>query len=181
MALKPTKCCAQHFVGYKALFQEGPVELACLAYVRRKFFDLHAASSSPVAEQALQRIARLYAIEQQGAGLKQPRRLALRQELAMPALAELHAWLLARQRTPAAGSGTAKAIEHAIKRWSATPAPSARAGAPPSRACSPPPNSTGSIPPAGSRTRSNNCPLAPTAGSIPCCRLRTLLSFDRWR
>jgi transposase len=107
------------YVGYKALFQEGPVELACLAHVRRKFFDLHAASGSAVAEQALQRIARLYAIEQQGAGLKPPQRLALRQELAMPALAELHAWLLACQRTAAAGSGTAKAIEHAIKRWPA--------------------------------------------------------------
>jgi phage-related minor tail protein len=41
-----------------------------------------------------------------------PRRLALRQELAILALAELHAWLLASRRTIAAGSGTANAIEH---------------------------------------------------------------------
>lgn len=39
-----------------------------------------------------------------------PQRLALRQQLAEPALAELHAWLLASQRIIAAGSGTAKAI-----------------------------------------------------------------------
>ena len=107
------------YVGYKALFTEGPVELACLAHVRRKFFDLHAASGSPVAEEALRRIARLYAIEQQGTRLAPPQRLALRQELAQPALTELHAWLLASQRTVAAGSGTAKAIEHALKRWPA--------------------------------------------------------------
>jgi transposase len=107
------------YVGYKALFTEGPIELACLAHIRRKFFDVHAASGSPVAEEALRRIAKLYAIEQQGAGLDPPPRLALRQQLAIPALAELRAWLLANQRTVAAGSGTSKAIEHALKRWPA--------------------------------------------------------------
>lgn len=107
------------YAGYKALFAEGPTELACLAHIRRKFFDVHTASGSPVAEEALHRIARLYAIEQQAVGLDPPHRLALRQDLAMPALAQLHAWLLASQRTVAAGSGTAKAIDHALKRWSA--------------------------------------------------------------
>lgn len=38
------------YAGYKVLFAEGPTELACLAQVRRKFFDVHAASGSPVAE-----------------------------------------------------------------------------------------------------------------------------------
>ena len=37
----------------------------------------------------------------------------------MPALADLHAWLLSMQRTVAIGSGTGKAIEHALKRWNA--------------------------------------------------------------
>lgn len=117
--MKPAKCCAQHFVGYKALFTDGPTELACLAHIRRKFFDVHAASGSPVAEEALCRIAALYAIEQQGAGLDPPQRLALRQRLAVPSLGELHAWLLATQRNVAAGSSTAKAIDHALKRWPA--------------------------------------------------------------
>lgn len=107
------------YTGYKAMFANGPTELACLAHIRRKFFDVHAVGGSPVAEQALQRIAKLYAIEQQGAGLDPPQRLALRQELAKPLLAQLHAWLLASQRTVAAGSGTAKAIDHALKRWPA--------------------------------------------------------------
>lgn len=107
------------YAGYKALFAAGPTELACLAHIRRKFFDVHAASGSPVAEEALRRIAVLYAVEQQGAGQDPPQRLALRQQLAIPALAELHAWLLASQRTVAPGSGTAKAIDHALKRWPA--------------------------------------------------------------
>ncbi|MET3134757.1 hypothetical protein AAKU55_005059, partial [Oxalobacteraceae bacterium GrIS 1.11] len=46
-------------------------------------------------------------------------RLALREQHAVPALANLHAWLLASQRSVAAGSGTAKAIDHALKRWPA--------------------------------------------------------------
>lgn len=107
------------YAGYKALFADGPTELACLAHIRRKFFDVHAASGSPVAEEALRRIAALYAIEQQGAGLDSPQRLALRQRQAMPALAALHAWLQATQRAVAAGSGTAKAVDHALKRWPA--------------------------------------------------------------
>lgn len=107
------------YVGYKVLFADGRAELPCLAPIRRKFFDVHAASGSPVAEEVLRRIAALYVIEHEGAGLDPPQRLALRPQLAMPALAELHAWLLATQRAVAAGSGTAKAVEHALKRWPA--------------------------------------------------------------
>lgn len=107
------------YAGYKALFTAGPTELACLAHIRRKFFDVHAASGSPVAEEALRRIAQLYAIEQQAAGTTPLQRHALREQHAIPALADMHAWLLATQRTVAVGSGTAKAIEHALKRWPA--------------------------------------------------------------
>jgi hypothetical protein len=47
------------YVGYKSMFVGGPTELACLAYIPRKFFDVHAAGDSPVAKQALQLIAKL--------------------------------------------------------------------------------------------------------------------------
>jgi transposase len=107
------------YAGYKALFAAGPTELACLAHIRRKFFDVHAASGSPVAEEALRRIAQLYAIERQAAAMVPTQRLALRRQHAMPALAAMHAWLLATELTVAAGSGTAKAITHALKRWPA--------------------------------------------------------------
>lgn len=107
------------YSGYKALFTAGPTELACLAHIRRKFFDVHAASGSPVAEEAIRRIGQLYAIEQRGAALDRSQRLALRRQFAVPALTELHSWLLERQRIVAAGSGTAKAIAHALKRWPA--------------------------------------------------------------
>jgi hypothetical protein len=107
------------YAGYKSLFSDGRIELACLAHIRRKFFDVYSANGSPVADEALQRIAALYVIEQQGAGLDPPRRLTLRQRLAVPALVELRVWLLATKNAVAAGSGTAKAVEHALKRWPA--------------------------------------------------------------
>lgn len=107
------------YAGYKALFTAGPIELACLAHIRRKIFDVHAASGSPVAEEALRRIAQLYAIEQQASAMASAQRLALREQHAIPALATMQAWLLTTQRSVAAGSGTAKAIEHALKRWPA--------------------------------------------------------------
>lgn len=107
------------YAGYKALFNDGVTELACLAHVRRRFFELHAANGSPVAAEALQRIGGLYAIERQAAALDSEARLRLRQEQAKPALEALHVWLLDMQRAVAAGSGTANAIEHALKRWPA--------------------------------------------------------------
>ncbi len=47
------------FAGDKALFGQEVIELACLSHARRKFFDLHAASGSPIAREALNRIAAL--------------------------------------------------------------------------------------------------------------------------
>jgi transposase len=107
------------YAGYKALFSDGVTELACLAHVRRKFFDLHAANGSPVAAKALQRIGALYAIERQAVSLMPEERLQLRRSQALPVLADLHAWLLAMQPALAPGSGTRNAIEHALKRWPA--------------------------------------------------------------
>ncbi len=55
--------------GYKALFQQGIVELGCMAHARRKFFELHAAHPHPTAAEALSRIGELYAIETEGRDL----------------------------------------------------------------------------------------------------------------
>lgn len=101
------------------MFVGGPTELACLAHIRRKFLDVHASGGSPIAELALQRIAKLYAIKQQDADFNPPQCKMLREQLALPPLAELHAWLIANQRTVATGSGAANAIDHAIKCWPA--------------------------------------------------------------
>lgn len=105
--------------GYKALFQNGVTELACLAHCRRKFFDLHAADRHPVAEEALRRIAELYAIEAQARDGDVATRLALRQQEAAPKLKALHDWLIERRLKTADGTGLARAIDYSLKRWPA--------------------------------------------------------------
>ena len=52
------------------------VEAACLAHARRKFFDVHAATKSPSAREALDRIAALYRIEDTIRGRPPDQRLA---------------------------------------------------------------------------------------------------------
>lgn len=51
------------FAGYKASFELGITEIGCMAHARRKFFDLHMANKSQLAEQALHSIGGLYEVE----------------------------------------------------------------------------------------------------------------------
>ena len=107
------------FARYKALFAQGVTELACLAHARRKFFDLHAANANPMALEALNRIAALYAVERQGDDLDVAARTQLRKDEAQPLLHSMHDWLLRVRLTVANGGGTAKAIDYSLRRWTA--------------------------------------------------------------
>src|SRR6059058_4113144 len=52
------------YAGFERLTAPGDIVLAaCWAHARRKFYDLHEATGSPIAAEALRRIAELYAIE----------------------------------------------------------------------------------------------------------------------
>jgi len=107
------------FVGYKESFRAGVTELACLAHARRKLYDLHVATQSPIAEQALKWIAALYAVEKAGKDFDVPGRQQLRQEQSKPLLLSFHAWLIQTRQTVAPGSGTAKALDYTLRRWPA--------------------------------------------------------------
>jgi transposase len=107
------------FGGYKALFANGVTELGCLAHARRKYFDLNAAQANPIAQEALSRIAALYAIEGQSKDMAADERTRWRQEQAQPLLQSMHDWLLQTRVNVANGGGTAKAIDYSLKRWSA--------------------------------------------------------------
>ncbi len=57
---------ADGYAGFDAVYETGRIqEAACWAHVRRKFYDLHVAHKSPVAAEAMERIAALYAIEKE--------------------------------------------------------------------------------------------------------------------
>jgi transposase len=112
------------YVGYKALFSQasplpGCIELGCLAHARRKFFDLHQANQSPVAQEALQRIAALYAIEAEGKELSIEARQQLRRDKSLPQLQAFHDWLVNTRVGIANGGTSAKTMDYILKRWPA--------------------------------------------------------------
>ena len=108
------------YAGYKALFAAGSVtELACLAHVRRKFFELFAANQSLVAAQALTTIGQLYQIERQAVDWPAPQRQALRLSEAKPVLDAWRVWLIHTRSKVPDSSGAAKAIDYALRRWTA--------------------------------------------------------------
>ena len=106
------------YAGYKALFAAGSItELACLAHVRRKFFELHAANKSLVAAQALTFIGQLYQIERQAVDWSAPKRQVLRMTEAKPILDAWRVWLMHTRRRVPDSSGTGRAIDYALRRW----------------------------------------------------------------
>lgn len=105
------------FAGYKAGFEGGITEIGCMAHARRKFFDLHVANKSQLAEQALHSIGGLYEVERKAKEMSDEDRWRLRQEMAIPIAEKLHEWMLAQRELVPEGSATAKALDYSLKRW----------------------------------------------------------------
>ena len=73
----PASCRSTAMRGYAALAERGDVQLAfCWAHVRRQFYELAAAGPAPIASEALERIAELYAIEAEIRGRRAEERRA---------------------------------------------------------------------------------------------------------
>jgi transposase len=113
------KLVCDDFGGYKASFQQGVIEIGCMAHARRKFFDLHATNKSQLAEQALLSIGGLYEVERQAREMTVEDRWRIRQEKAAPLIDALHTWMLAQRDLVPEGSAIAKALDYSLKRWAA--------------------------------------------------------------
>jgi transposase len=107
------------FSGYKALIASGVTEVGCLAHARRKFFDLHTANQSQIAEFALQQFGRVYEIEREVKELSAEQRQASRQQHTQPVLDALHRWMLLQRQKVSEGSASAKALDYSLRRWEA--------------------------------------------------------------
>lgn len=107
------------YAGYKQLMGDKVQEAGCWAHARRKFFELHVANKSQIAEQALAQIGQLYEIERQAQEATTGERLAIRQQQSRPVIDELHAWLHEHRMKVPEGSATAKAIDYSLRRWPA--------------------------------------------------------------
>ena len=74
---------ADAYAGFDRLYGEKIKEAACWAHVRRKFYDIHVALASPIATEALERIGRLYEIEEDIRGRSSEERQAVRKARAV--------------------------------------------------------------------------------------------------
>jgi transposase len=111
---------ADAYAGFHHLYEGGQIqEAACWAHVRRKFYELQVAHASPLAAQALKRIAELYAIEADIRGRPPEQRLQARTTRARPLLDSLHHWLQATLAMVSKKSEIAAAIRYALGRWRA--------------------------------------------------------------
>ena len=82
------------YAGFERLTIRGDVVLAaCWAHTRRKFYEVVQTEDTPLAHEALRRIAGLYAVEAQVRGQSSAHRLAARRTLAKPIVDALQIWL----------------------------------------------------------------------------------------
>ena len=106
------------YAGHRALAQMGDVSLAfCWAHVRRRFYERAVAEDSPIAKEASQRIALLYAVEKDIRGRAPDERRAARQERSRPVVNELEPWLRTKHALISRKSKLAEAIRYALSRW----------------------------------------------------------------
>ena len=155
---------ADGYAGFDAVYETGRIqEAACWAHVRRKFYDLHVAHKSPVAAEALERIAALYAIEKEIRGHAR-RTSGARSATCEPAAARIAETMAGRDVRQAVekirhGGGGAlrarrwEALMRYVRRW------------PASRSTTTPPNAPCAPWPWAGRT---TCSPAPTrAANVP--------------
>lgn len=86
------------------------MHVACMAHVRRELRDVFEATKSKISEEALHRVAALYAIEAEINDQPAQRRLAVRQARSKPPLADLHEWMLEQLRQLSGKSSLGKVM-----------------------------------------------------------------------
>lgn len=108
------------YAGFGALAVRGDILLAaCWAHVRRKLYDFYQATGSPIAAEALARIAALYAIEEEIRGASPEVRQQAREQWSRPVVETLKPWLEGELNRLAPKSGLAEAIRYTLARWPA--------------------------------------------------------------
>jgi transposase len=109
---------ADGYSGFDELYVNGDIlEAGCWAHVRRKFYDFHETTQSPVAAEALRRIGELYVIEADIRGRLPQERARVRGMRAAALLDDLKAWLEAQLARVSKKSELAVAIRYALSRW----------------------------------------------------------------
>ena len=100
-----------------AMKQDAVTVAHCWAHVRRKFFEVAKSGASPIAAEALRRIAALYEIEAEIRGQSAEARQIVRQDRAKPLVNGLKDWCLAKLAEVSKKSVIAEAIRYALNQW----------------------------------------------------------------
>jgi hypothetical protein len=106
------------YPGFDRLGEGGTIRLAaCWAHARRKFYEVQQATASPIAEEALQRMAELYAVETAIRGQTALARQSARQSKSLPLITAMKSWLEKQFAQIPPRSGLAEAIRYTLTRW----------------------------------------------------------------
>lgn len=109
------------YAGFGAVVKErvdDQIALAfCWTHARRYFYEFHASTQSPIAAEALARIAQLYVIEAEIRGQPATTRQSVRQAKSRPLIEALHDWLNAQLARISKGSDLAKAMRYTLRHW----------------------------------------------------------------
>jgi hypothetical protein len=108
---------ADGYAEFNDLYRSGGIrEVACMAHVRRRLNDVPRAQGSAIADEAIRRIAQLYAVEKEARGSPPDHRVEIRQAKAKPIFDALEAWLHTRLPNISGKSPLAAAIRYALAR-----------------------------------------------------------------
>ncbi len=117
---------ADPYAGFNDLYRHDPqtgkarlVEVACWAHARRKLYEVHAATKSPAAQELLQCIGELFAIEANVRGHQPQERLAVRAEQSVPLLAQMKTRFEQTLDKISGKSSLAHATRYSLSRWDA--------------------------------------------------------------
>jgi transposase len=98
--------------------QDASLRLAfCWAHARRPFYDFHVSTQSPLAEEVLARIAKLYEIEAEIRGQPADVRRAIRGRRSRPLAEALRIWIEEHLPRVPGWSDLAKAMRYLLRHW----------------------------------------------------------------
>jgi transposase len=109
------------YAAYKTIAAAAPGEAItlafCWAHLRRRFFDLAKGGDAPIANEALERIAALYAIEKTIRGRSADERRAVRQNKSKPLVVALRAWFKHQLTLVSGKAPIADEIRYGLNHW----------------------------------------------------------------
>jgi transposase len=106
------------YAAYKKVAGTSDLTIAhCWAHLRRDFFDITKTAPAPIADEALRRIAALYAIEADIRGRSAEDRRTVRQQQTRPLVEDLKRWFEVQLTRVSGKSVLAGAIRYALNQW----------------------------------------------------------------